>query len=176
MRRALYSPIPREVINDDAELTFDIVRRGMRILYETRAISTEYASIDIVDDYFVKVRMVAGGYQTIVRHLREIMRPSLFSFMFISHKVLRWLAPVFLVTILVSNLFMLDMAFYFAAFLLQMVFYGLAASGWFFRKWPEVPPVIYIPFYFAFMNMAALHGLLRFLGARQQAAWRKAKR
>jgi len=62
VRRELYEPLDETVVNDDAEITLLLVRKGYRVLYERHAVSYEHASIRIEDDFHVKVRMVAGGF------------------------------------------------------------------------------------------------------------------
>ena len=44
-------------------------------------------------------------------------------FAFVSHKLLRWLLPFFLVSMMASNMFLLGRPFYRAAFVAQVVFY-----------------------------------------------------
>ncbi|MFK5948356.1 MAG: glycosyltransferase family 2 protein, partial [Methylococcales bacterium] len=113
IRKSLYEPIPEYIINDDAELTFSLRRQGYTIKYEMSAISTEKASINIKDDYFVKVRMVAGAYQTIVNHWKDLIQPlDVFSYMFISHKLMRWLVPHFMVLAFISNALLISYDFY----------------------------------------------------------------
>lgn len=177
IRRVLYEPMDEMVINDDAELTLRIVQKGYRVLYEPGAESYEYASIDIRDDFFVKVRMVAGGFQTIARHAAFLFPPrNWFTFAFLSHKVLRWTAPIFLITMLAASLALAAAPLY-ASFLgLQLGFYGLATIGWLLRGRGFMPTVIYVPFYFCAMNTAAFFGLVRHLRGAQQVQWRKAKR
>lgn len=176
IRRVLYEPMDEMVINDDAELTLRIVQKGYRVLYEPGAESYEYASIDIRDDFFVKVRMVAGGFQTIARHAAFLFPRNWFTFAFLSHKVLRWTAPIFLITMLAASLALAAAPLY-ASFLgLQLGFYGLATIGWLLRGRGFMPTVIYVPFYFCAMNTAAFFGLVRHLRGAQQVQWRKAKR
>ena len=149
VRKALYSPIGKDVINDDAEITFSLIKNNFRVIYEPKAVSSELASIDVVDDYHVKVRMVAGGFQTIQRWKSHIFPPtSQFSWMFISHKILRWVVPEMLLLCLICNLFLLDSFFYQLLFGLQVTFYTLAAYGWKIRSKVVMPFYIYIPFYF----------------------------
>lgn len=177
LRRALYEPIPPSVINDDAELTFSIIKQGYRILYEPAAQSHELASIDIVDDFFVKVRMVAGGYQTISRHTGFLLPPrNWFTFSFFAHKILRWLSPVLLIGVFFATLAALPNPWMLAFLTAQLACYALAGLGWLLRKHGELPTVLYVPFYFCAMNLAALMGLVRFLRGQQQVQWRKAKR
>ena len=177
MRKSLYRIIDPQVINDDAELTFSLVRQGYRVLYETAAKSFEHASVSIKDDFFVKVRMVAGGFQTIVRHKRVLFPPrSKFALMFLLHKALRWLMPEVLVSVLVGSAILAKQPAFAALLSLQVAFYALAFLGWRMHTRSTIPLLLYVPFYFTSMNVAAFYGLLRYLRGSQTAVWRKAAR
>lgn len=177
IRKSLYDPIDERIINDDAQITIDLVRKGFRVLYEPCATSYEYASITIKDDFFVKVRMVAGGFQTIRENWRFLLPPrTWFAFTFLSHKVLRWLAPEFLVVVFVTSALLASQHPFLDLFVLQVVFYAVATAGWVFHGRIKLPSFIYLPFYFLVMNVAAAMGLYRYLRRIQTAHWRKAER
>lgn len=177
IRRSLYQPIDESVINDDAEITLDLVRKGYRVLYERYALSFEHASIRIEDDFHVKVRMVSGGFQTIARYWAFLLPPrSWFAFAFFSHKILRWLAPELLILIATSSLWLINQPFFLAMTMLQVFFYLLATAGWLTRNRQCRSTILYVPFYFCAMNLAALYGLWRFLTRSQSTQWRKAER
>ena len=177
VRRDLYSTIPEHIINDDAQITLDLVKQGYRVRYEPEARSYELASIHIRDDFQVKVRMVAGGYQTLVANAFTLFPlRSWFAWAFFSHKTLRWLAPLFLILMLVTSAALSPEPLYLAAFLAQLGFYGLALVGHRRIGQGTLPIAIYVPFYFTSMNLAALWGLLRFLRRRQTVQWSKAQR
>jgi len=178
IRRALWQPIPDAVINDDAEITFALVRAGRRIIYEPQAVSSELASARLEDDFAVKVRMIAGGFQTVQRHWRRLLPPrSAFAWAFLSHKLLRWLSPLFLALVLIASLTLVRQPL--GAFLLagQVLFYGVALWGWFARRRGELPAWQYVPLYFSLMNVAAIFGLRCFLaGDGVTTVWQKAAR
>lgn len=177
VRRDLYEPVDDTVINDDAEITLLLARKGYRVLYERHAVSYEHASIRIEDDFHVKVRMVSGGFQTVARHWAFLLLPrSWFAFSFVSHKLLRWLAPGFMILIAVSSLWLISQPFFFGMVMLQGIFYSLALIGWLGRDGTGRSAVFYIPFYLCAMNLAALLGLWRFLTGSQTTQWRKAER
>ena len=177
IRKSLYEPIPEYIINDDAELTFSLRRNGYYIKYDMSAISSEKASINIQDDYFVKVRMVAGAYQTIAYHWKELVKPfDMFSFMFISHKLIRWLVPHFMLIAFISNAFLMSGHVYFTLMLLQILFYLLASIGVMYKDKSKLPTLLYVPYYFCYMNAAAFHGFIKYLSNNQSTSWRKAKR
>ena len=178
LRRELNKPVPEHIINDDAEITLDLIEQGKRIVYEPEAQSSEYASIHIRDDFFVKVRMVAGGYQTLAENMGALFPlRSWFAWSFFSHKTLRWLAPVFLIVVLAASVALAREPLYLAALVAQVAFYALAALGWMLiGRVKDLPSPLYVPFYFTTMNLAAFRGLLRFLRRSQTVHWRRAQR
>lgn len=177
VRRDLYEVIDEKVINDDAEITFSLVKRGYRVLYERNAKSFEHASIRIEDDFHVKVRMVSGGFQTVTRHRAFLLPPrSWFALNFLSHKLLRWLAPELMLVIAVTSVLLSDQPLFIAALALQIAFYFLALIGWTKRNQQQLTSLLYIPFYFCAMNLAAFRGLLRFVAGTHSTLWRKAER
>lgn len=176
IRRQLFRPIDERLINDDAAITFDLVHQGYRVVYEPAARSYEHASIRIEDDFHVKTRMVTGGFQTLVHYRRLLLPPrSWFAIAFLSHKVLRWIAPALLILMAVTSVLLSAQPFFFALTVAQGAFYTLAAFGWLARR-RQRTLALYVPFYFCAMNLAALHGLARFLRGRYTPAWRKAER
>lgn len=177
MRKSLYQPIDEKLINDDAAITFSLVKQDYRILYQPKALSWEPASQTIKDDFQVKVRMVAGGFQTLAMEWRNLLPPSdQFSFSFLSHKALRWLMPEALILIFLYSLFWSNGLLMTALLIGQLMFYGLALLGWFRIRSGVVSPVLYFPYYFCSMNAAALFGLFRHLKGQQTTLWTKAER
>lgn len=173
MRRCLYHRLPENIINDDTAITFEIINDGFRVVYEPSAITYEEASITLKDDFNVKVRMVAGGYQTLQIYSQLLFpKAPLFYVQFISHKVLRWFMPVLLILLLVSNMFVLDHSLLMFFFLLQLFFYLTALMGYLFKF-----KVLYFPLYYVIMNFAALSGLYKYVrGDMGINIWKKAER
>lgn len=178
IRRELWQPIPAEVINDDAEITFALVRAGRRIVYEPDAVSTELASTRLEDDFRVKVRMIAGGFQTVQRHWRALVPPrSAFAWAFLSHKLLRWLVPLLLLAFFMASVALSGTPTGALLCATQVLFYGAALLGWQARGRRRLPRWQYVPLYFSLMNLAALLGLRRFLaGDDVTSIWQKAAR
>lgn len=176
VRKKLFKPINASVINDDAAITFNVVSSGYRILYEKNAKAYEEASKDLIDDFNVKVRMTAGGFQTLSLQKKYLLTHlSWFSFTFISHKILRWLAPHFLIIILISPLFLLDRLEMKILMVLQFLFYTISLYGWFNRN-KKINKLIYIPMYFSAMNYALFVGFLRYINKNTKTIWKKADR
>ena len=176
VRRTMFVPIEKNIINDDAAITFSIVKSGCRVIYEKAAKAFEEASIDLVDDFNVKVRMTVGGYQTLGLQWSYLFPPrNWFAFSFVSHKVLRWLAPHFMLLILVFTGLTMNNPYMLTLFLLQLVFYLVAFYGWLSRS-KALPKLIYIPMYFTVMNVALFWGFIRFFSRNTVSIWKKAER
>ena len=176
IRRDLFHPMDPSLINDDAALTLAIIQAKKRVVYEPAARSFEHASITIADDFNVKVRMISGGFQTLHRNWRLLFSPvEPFAWQFFFHKTLRWIAPELLIVLFVGCATQLHQPKFAALFTLQCVFYAMALGGAAMR-WltGRIPMILYLPFYFCAMNLAALFGLYRYLSG--TTTWRKAAR
>jgi biofilm PGA synthesis N-glycosyltransferase PgaC len=177
IRKELFEKVDESVINDDAEISYNLIKKGFRIVYERAACSYELASEKLVDDFHVKVRMVAGGFQTVALHASAIFKlTSWYSFSFISHKLLRYLAPVFMLLVLAGSLLGWQEPVFQLLLGAQVLFYGLACLGWYGLQRENMSRVLYVPFYFVAMNLAAFMGLLRYFSSSQSVNWRKAAR
>ena len=163
IRRGLFKPLDSAIINDDMAITLEIVSRGYRVLYEPEAISEEEASITLREDFNVKARMVAGGYQFFSRLLNNSSVSSGFRIQLFIHKFLRYFMPVLLITLFIANLFLLRTSFYWMALLMQVTVYFSAMIGVIFTLFKISPSLFYLPLYYCVVNAAALKGLVYFL-------------
>jgi len=186
VRRELYQPVEPDTLLDDFMISMRITQQGFRVAYEPTAVASEHGSSNVKEELKRKVRIAAGCYQSFFR-LKKLLNPfvnfKLF-FQYVSHKVLRWtLAPLALISILLSNVFILIaqdqfqvFSVYSILFFLQILFYVLATVGFLTQKHPFRIKLIYAPFYFVAMNYAMFKGFFRFLKGKQNVLWEKAER
>lgn len=182
VRTELYSDVPPDTILDDFMISMQIAAQGYKIVYEPDAFATETASANITEELKRKIRIAAGGIQSIVR-LKSLLNPfkyPILSFQYISHRVLRWtIAPILLVVLFFITLYIhkTEGRGFFTMFLYaQVVFYILAFIGWLLEKRNLKFKVVFIPFYFCVMNYAVLAGIIKYFQNKQSAVWAKAKR
>ncbi|HXB96240.1 MAG TPA: glycosyltransferase family 2 protein [Puia sp.] len=179
LRKGLYTVLPENTVLDDFVLSLRVAQRGFRVLYEPGAYAMELPSFSYREEQKRKVRIAAGGFQSIVmlKGLFLFWRHPRLSFLYISHRVLRWtLSPLCLILAFLSNFvlcFVEDGAVFPVLFALQVAFYGMALLG---GRGKTGNKLFKIPYYFAFMNVSVVLGFFRFLGGRQTALWEKAKR
>ena len=180
-RRALYEPIAANVILDDFISSMKITKQGYRIAYEPGACAMELPSFSITDEQKRKVRIAAGGFQSIgmLKGLFAFWRHPRLSFLYISHRVLRWaVSPFCLIGAFVAGgMLALHGAglLYTLLFIGQCCFYGMAALAAFQPSLRRIKPVK-LAYYFVFMNYCAILGFFRFLKGNQSAAWEKSRR
>ncbi|NDC41585.1 MAG: glycosyltransferase family 2 protein [Chitinophagia bacterium] len=183
IRAALYEPVAPDTILDDFMISMLIAQKGFRIVYEPLAYATESGSENITEELKRKIRIAAGGIQSIVR-LAGLLNPFsnfILSFQYISHRVLRWtVTPFLMIAAFVLNLLLLRVSgvgmVYVVIFAFQCLFYGMALLGWFLEKKAVRIKVLFIPYYFCMMNYAVVAGINRYLQKKQSAVWEKAKR
>lgn len=178
LRRSCFTPLPPDAIIEDFMLSMGLVQRGYRVVYEPLAVATEDASASFRDEFKRKTRIVAGGWQSVVR-LWPLLVPTygLVWFQYVSHRVLRWmLVPFALPLALVANFELAREHRYVGLFGLQLALYALAAIGYVLQRQGIRWKVFYLPFYFVFLNVAALVGAWRYLRKAQPVTWEKARR
>ena len=182
LRTELFEAVPENVILDDFIISMQVALKGYRIVYEPGAFAMELPSFSMGDEQKRKVRIAAGGFQAMVMlsSLLKFWRHPKLSFLYISHRLLRWtLSPACLILAFISNAvlyFRTDNSFYAVCFYLQLLFYGMAILA---RILPKDLPgfkLFKLAYYFVFMNLSVVQGFFRFLRGRQPAAWEKARR
>jgi biofilm PGA synthesis N-glycosyltransferase PgaC len=184
IRAALYQPVEHDTIIDDHMIAMRIAEKGYIIGYEPKAYAMETASANIKEELKRKVRIAAGGIQSILR-LKKAVNPFLnpvFTFQYISHRVLRWtITPFLLILIFVLNPIIafgseVSSPVYTIIFVLQILFYTLSLVGLYFERRNIRLKVLFVPYYFCIMNYAILAGLIKYYKKNQSSAWEKSKR
>ena len=125
----------------------------------------------------------AGGLQSIWRLLPLLnpFRYGILSFQYTSHRVLRWsVTPFLLFALLPLNIVVLLLGesplFYGTLLGLQILFYGMGYWGYYLSTRQIKNKILFIPYYFLFMNVNVLKGIDYLKRKKGSGAWEKAKR
>lgn len=161
IRKNLYEKLNEGLIEDFA-LPLSVISKGYRVYLEKEAIGFEETAHKAKEEFKRKTRIVTNGINVLFNN-RRLLNPfknfKVF-FQLVSHKVFRWLAPIFLFGLLASSAFLLNEGILYKFFFLaQISCYGLAIVG--FK----------IPFYFCLVNLAALVGIIKFLFGKNKVIW-----
>ena len=145
LRRDHYEPLPSGTIIDDFVIPLlSLLRRGGLIFYEPGAVASEESAPDVAAEFRRRCRIGAGGFQCLAL-LWPLLDPrrGWLDFAFLSHKLLRWLGPFFLIGMIATNL-------------------SLATSGPTLWRWVMAAQAIFYAMSFVTLpGNSTLHRLLR---------------
>jgi len=185
IRTELYQEVERDTLLDDFIISLRVAQKGYTIQYDPDAYAIETASANVKEELKRKIRISAGGIQSVVRlrSLLNIFKYGTLSFQYISHRVLRWtLAPLSLLLMLPVGLTLALEAGIFTTelypilFWLQILFYLAALLGWYLENRSIRLKILFIPYYFFIMNLSVFLGFKRYLKGSQTVNWERAKR
>jgi cellulose synthase/poly-beta-1,6-N-acetylglucosamine synthase-like glycosyltransferase len=176
IRRELFQKLPPNAITEDQVLGMKIMTSGYRCLFAKDARAYESVS-SWKGELQRRIRISAGNFQSLFL-VPSILHPrqGWVGFAFVSHKLLRWLVPLFLVGMFSANFLLAGEFFYGSTLFLQGLFYASGLVGVLLPKLTGFLKVLSVPKYFLAMNAAILIGLGRFLTGRQRTTWAKASR
>lgn len=181
LRTSLYEKVPAGVLIEDFRISMNIAKKGYRVIYEPGAYAMETSSLSMEEENKRKKRISAGGLIEVWHFigLLNIFKYGLLSFQYVSHRMMRWtLAPLGLLFALVSNIYLAIQGhpFYTWTLSLQIVFYLMALIGYALRNKKLRFGLVFVPYYFVFMNLSVYQGLLLLIRRKQTDIWEKAKR
>jgi cellulose synthase/poly-beta-1,6-N-acetylglucosamine synthase-like glycosyltransferase len=185
IRTELFEEVERDTLLDDFIISLRVAQKGHTIQYDPDAYAIETASANVKEELKRKIRISAGGIQSVVRlrSLLNFFKYGTLSFQYISHRVLRWtLAPLSLLLMLPVGLVLalkdgiFTTQFYPILFWLQILFYLSALLGWYLENRSIRLKILFIPYYFFIMNLSVFLGLKRYIIGSQTVNWERAKR
>lgn len=184
IRTSLFEELPNDTLLDDFMLSMRIAAKGYRIAYCKEAYAMETASLNMEQEEKRKVRIAAGGLQSVSRlwSLMNLFRYGWLSFQYVSHRVLRWTITPFALFLLIPLNFVLIILNASPAWLYlllgagQVLFYLMGIIGWYLAHREVKNKILFIPYYFLFMNLNVFKGMHYLRNFKGNAAWEKAKR
>lgn len=153
--------------------------KGGRIATAAEDVIGYYEDLrDSKDEYKRKYRTVLRGINALAksREMLGIRKYGLFSFQLWSHKVFRWLTPVFCCVVFILNISLLgDGQIYWYTFAVQVAFYLLAIAGAveasLRNRW-----IFGIPYFFCLTNLAIMEAMFNFLRGESISLWTPSRR
>lgn len=173
VRRAAYVPLYHEACSDFIIAT-KMVEQGLRAVYEPGAVCTEETNRQADKELRMRVRVIAQTYTDLWRH-RRLMNPlrgGFYAIELLSHKVMRYLVPLFLLVALVSSAALAPGSLFYAAlFAGQAAFYAAALAGWLLERAGARVRLLSLPHYFVLANLAAVIAFYKFARGERYARW-----
>lgn len=173
VRRSAYVPLYNEACSDFIIAT-KMVEQGLRAVYEPDAVCTEETNRQPGKELRMRVRVITQTYTDLWRHRAMLnpLRSGFYAVELISHKVMRYLVPLFLVTTLIASIALARHSFFYLLMLAgQAAVYASALLGWMLERAGVRIGLLALPQYFVLANVAAVVAAYKFLRGERFARW-----
>lgn len=176
-RRALCAPFT-EGLAPDFLSVLRTVEQGFRAISEPAAVGMMTSVKDSKQEFERKVRTLIRGMTALFAYGRVLspLRFGVFAIEMLSHKILRWSVPFFLITALISSVLLIDSPWFLFVSTVQVAFYLialLAFSGWSVIR-QSFPGKIAL--YFSMVNAAILVAWVKYAIGVRQELWTPSQR
>jgi cellulose synthase/poly-beta-1,6-N-acetylglucosamine synthase-like glycosyltransferase len=171
VRKSAYTPLDPDIISDLVQPLM-VLKQGLRVIFEDRALAYEETTQSSSEEFSMRVRVVTRAIHGILR-VSELLNPFRYSWIsvqLLSHKVLRWIVPFFLIGIFLSNLALLSSSFYLYVFVAQVLLYGSALLS-LVLPLQKVSKLLTVPLYFCTVNSAALVSVIEVIRGNRYVVW-----
>ena len=173
VRASAYIPLYNEACSDFIIAT-TMVEQGLRAVYVPEAVCTEEPNRQAKKELAARVRIISQTFSDLWRN-RAVLNPFRSGFYAVqlwSHKLMRYLVPVFLIAIFFASGWLAPRnAFYAVVFVLQVAFYLAAFVSWILEKLGVTFSLLALPQYFVITNLASLIAFVKFLTGERYTRW-----
>ncbi|MCK5091390.1 MAG: glycosyltransferase family 2 protein, partial [Gammaproteobacteria bacterium] len=155
----------------------NVAEQGYRSVTEPSAFGEMTSVKSMKNEFQRKVRTFIRGMSALFlkKRLMNPFKYGVFSILLISHKLIRWLVPCFLLILLVTNIFILEQVFYQVSLCAQVIFYLLALIAY-MNEWLQDKIYGKIPLYFTIVNLAIIIAWFKYLVGVRQEIWNPSDR
>jgi cellulose synthase/poly-beta-1,6-N-acetylglucosamine synthase-like glycosyltransferase len=173
VRRELMETIPDGRVADDWWNVLPVVKADRRIVVAPRARVVEHRPNTMSQEYQRTVRTASSGMRCLWG-LRQTLHPRYgwTSWFLWSHRIIRWMGPLFLLVLLVSTCMLVEQPLLFGfLFYAQFALYALAFLGHAAERTGLRIPVVGVIRYIVLMNLAFLGGAIRAMRGGRLDVW-----
>ena len=173
VRRSAYVPLYNEACSDFIIAT-KMVEQGLRTIYEPEAVCAEETNQRQDNELRMRVRVIAQTFTDLWRHRAMLnpLRSGLYGVQLLSHKVMRYFVPFFLMGLFVASAALANYTTaYRALFLAQSLGYLCGAVSWLLENFGVRSRLLALPHYFVLANVASLIAMFQFLRGERYARW-----
>lgn len=168
----------REGLAPDFLSVLETVEEGYRCVSEPNALGYMKSVKSAGAEFARKKRTLVRGMVTLIEK-SPLLNPSrygMFAFCLISHKLIRWLVPFFMLLAFISNLLLVGSAFYGIVFALQILFYLVATLTYFEISGLQERSLPRVILFFCASNLAIGFAWLQALRGTRLEIWEPSKR
>lgn len=173
VRKTAYVPLYNEACSDFIIAT-KMVEQGLRAVYEPNAICEEETNRRADKELKMRVRVIAQTFTDLWRHrgMLNPLRKGFYAVQLLSHKVMRYLVPFFLITLFAASAVLSYGSTVFRiAFVIQLLGYSAGVVAWLLEFGGFRHRLLALPHYFMLTNAASLLALCQFFRGERYAHW-----
>lgn len=171
VRRSCQAKLPPEMI-DDFVIATEIHKLGLRTVYEPEALTLEETNSAVRDEFRMRVRIIEQTLRALVHYRNVFNKGDLFAFQMISHKMLRYSVPLWLLIALAANSYLaIDGGFFLYTLIIQLMGYSAAILGWLADRLGISVGLLSIPYYFMLVNVATVVAIFKFVIGDSHVVW-----
>ncbi|MEP7265210.1 MAG: glycosyltransferase [Bacteroidota bacterium] len=177
IRKSGFRPVPAHFLVDDFYINMQVLLNGGKCISELNAFAFEDAGNNPAIEFKRKVRIASGSFQNLFHFAKILLKPGAVSFCFFSHKVLRWLGPLFIVFFYAGSIILSYIPFFFFIMIGSSLVFISPLIELLLRKVFRLhSPLIKFLSYFTTSNAAQLAGLWRFISGIRSGIWQPTSR
>jgi cellulose synthase/poly-beta-1,6-N-acetylglucosamine synthase-like glycosyltransferase len=174
IRKHLFITLNAKDINDFVN-PLQIIEQGYRGIFEPDAICLEETAGDFSKEAKRKQRIVNRSFRGLMK-VKAVLNPfkyGFFSFEVISHKLLRWLIPIFIVLFAVGSIYLgyQQLDEFKVTSMLGIIFLWLAQVGFLKTEQTQISKIFFLPYYFLMVNYYSLIGVITAIAGNIQVTW-----
>jgi len=162
----------------DFNTALNCARAGMHSISAPDVLGFYTDLKDPSQEYARKVRTVLRGMTGLSRHLDvlNVKKFGFYAFQVISHKLMRWAVPWFLMAFWLVSVFMASRGWFYQLTLWgQMAFYGVALLAHLNQRVRSIGPINLI-YFFVLVNIALMDSALKFFAGTRMTTWKPSTR
>ncbi|MBN2806836.1 MAG: glycosyltransferase [Prolixibacteraceae bacterium] len=178
VRRSHFQPVPSNFLVDDFFVCMNVLKSGLKAINNLKAFVFEDVSNNLGIEFRRKIRIAMGNFQNLMHFRSLLLKPfSALGFNYISHKVIRWFGPFFLLAALISNLLLYPQASIYQLLLwLQLIVTFLPIADFFLKKFGIHIVLLRFATHFYTMNLSLFIGFIKSLKGVKSNVWKPTKR
>ena len=177
LRKKLWEKIPLHFLVDDFFINMLVLQKGFKSINEPNAIVFEDVSNDLNDEFQRKIRISSGNFQNLFHYKHLLFDFSWIAFSFFSHKVLRWLTPFFILSIISILPFIIENHSFYFYFLIGIIFcFSLVSIDFLLKSLKVNIKLLRFLTHFTLMNVALFIGFLNYIKGVKSSIWEPTRR
>ncbi|MCP4293942.1 MAG: glycosyltransferase family 2 protein [bacterium] len=174
IRREIYTPMNADQLPDFVQ-PLTVREQGYRVVYQPAALLYEDALADTSDEFRMRVRVGLRAFHAL-KDKSNLLNPfsfGIFSWQLLSHKVLRYLAFLFMALAFAVNIpLAFEGGFFWPGIMAAQVLFYLTAILGHATRTKNMPAIVGLVYYLCVLNVASARAWVQFLRGRKQVIWK----